>query len=739
MKISVRIVSLLLCLAMLMGLCAVGISAAPAASVTGAIKKDSQNIKVNGTDTGVTLTQMLLEKGSKYSTAADGLLNVIEFSLSDQVTMAVLNGGSYNWTQGTMGKNAVAYNQAHNDGTVIAAINGDPWIVYHSDYDGDGVKATGPAVKHVSVSRGTMIIEGELWASHQIDDENNLARNDNVERGTPASRGPVFAIKNDGTAMIGQPTISVTLKNTATGASVTANGINRLPAPNSIILYNQRCGTESFAFEDAYEVYLECSDSAFRLGKATTGKVTAVFKSGDKTARPAITDKTVVISARGSSISRVTDKFKVGQTVTVTPNVTSDTMTSSQKSDWVNVKEAMAGFFTLMQKGSLTGQPGNNTHYPTSILGLKQDGTVIMVSTTATVDGTRNACKMTDLPSLCKELGLYTAILMDGGGSTTMVTLSGDKYVRRSSAVDGTNSVRAVIHGIGIVYKGVDIEPANNETKNTAFLAGLGLSAPEPPDTDGADLKAEPSYSYGYLAAVENINGTAYEDLIGKRDPAYSSSWSAEEKAASIQPATLAEAELTKDGKLILAGWAQVNGGQAKHYWSIDKEHWYECVNGEFTDAEQEIVDRAGTEGGMKLPSAANGRYSNLTADLSEQEGDTFTLYLAVAAAGNGEKLCHYLTIDKVSRFIEETEAPTEEPTEEPTEAPTEVPTEEPTEESTEAPAETTAEETESLTVETNEETLPNDGCASAIGVSALTWLLAAAAVAVIRKRKKEN
>ncbi len=743
MKISVRIASVVLCIAMLMGLCAVTMTAAPA-SVTGTVKTDSAPIKIDGKETGATLTQYLLESGSKYSTAADGLVSVVELELSDKLTMAVLNGGDYTWTKGTMGANVSAYNKTHTDGTVVAAINGDPWIVHHTDYDGDGKKATGPAVKHVSVSRGTCIIAGELWASHQIDDENNLARDDNAERGTGASRGPVFAIKADGTAMIGQPTINIALKNTTTNVNVTANGVNRLPAPNSVILYNQRCGTESFAFEDAYEVYLECSDSALRIGKATTGKVTHIFKSGDKSTRPAITEKTVVISARGTSINRVTDKFKVGDTVTMTPNVINDMMTSSQKSEWANVTEAMAGFFTLVQKGNPTGQPGNNTHYPCTILGLTKEGKVIMVSTTATVDGTRNACKMTNLPALCQELGLYTAILMDGGGSTTMVTLSGDKYVRRSSAVDGNNSVRSVIVGMGVVYKGVDKQPGNIETQGTYTLPGIGLSAPEPPDTDGADVKTAPSYAYGYLAQVESIGGVAYENLIGKRDPAYSSSWSTEEKQAAIQPAVVPELMLTEDGSLTLSGWAQVNGGQGKHYWSIDKEHWYECEGGTFTDAEQAILDKAANEGNMKLPSAANGRFADLTVNLSEEEGDSFTLYIAVAAAGNAEKLLHYLTVEKVVRYTEETteeltEAPTEEPTAEPTEEPTAEPTEEPTAEPTEEPTAAPTEEPtaeESLTVEVNVETLPSGGCSGVVGCALASLLTAVAAAVVLRKRR---
>ncbi len=312
-----------------------------------------------------------------------------------------------------------------------------------------------------------------------------------------------------------------------------------------------------------------------------------------------------------------------------------------------------------------------------------------------------------------------------------MVTLSGSNYVRRSSAVDGNNSVRAVIHGMGIVYKGIDIEPKNLETAATYTLPGIGLSAPEPPDTDGADLKVEPSYAYGYLARVESINGMDYTDLIGRRDPAYTSSWSAEQKAAAIQPATLSELMLTEEGKLILQGWAQVNGGQGKHYWSIDKLHWYECTDGTFTDAEQEILDKATNEGNMKLPTAEKGRFEGLTIDLSKEEGDSFTVYVAVAAAGNGEKLLNYLTIEKVTRYAEETEAPTEEPTEEPTEAPTEEPTEEPTEQPTEEPTEAPT-EAPTAAPETEPE---KNGCGSAIGMTAAVTAFAAAAAVVLKKK----
>ncbi|MBR5124793.1 MAG: hypothetical protein IKU90_06645, partial [Clostridia bacterium] len=186
------------------------------------------------------------------------------------------------------------------------------------------------------------------------------------------------------------------------------------------------------------------------------------------------------------------------------------------------------------------------------------------------------------------------------------------------------------------------------------------------------------------------------------------------------------------------------------HYWSIDKLHWYECVNGTFTDVDQSILDKATNEGNMKAPSPENGRYTDMTVDLSQVEGDEITLYLAVAAAGNGEKLLHYLTVENVVRYIEETtEEPTEEVTEEPTEEPTEEITEEPTEEVTEVPteeiteaptAEPTEEVTEAPTAEATTaettETQTDSGCGAVVGLSAGALLTAMAAAVVLRKRR---
>lgn len=639
MKNLLRIVSLALVFSMLLGIGTMLVSAAPGA-VTGQDKVETQNIKLGNTDTGVSLTQMTLTSGSKYSLGTTGLVNVVEVTPSDKVALKVLNGGSYNWSKATMGASALAYNKAHDDSTVLAAVNGDPWLVYHTDYDGDGKKPTGESVKHGSVSRGLMIIDGELWASHQIDDENNLARDDNAERGTPAARGPVFAIKADGTAMIGTPTIGVTLVNATTDKNVRADGINRLPAPNSIILYNHRCGTESFAYADAYEIYLECADPAFSLKKATGGKVVAIYESGDTSERPAIDEKTVVISARGTSISRIKGQFKVGDTVGVTCSVRSDSDMPAQVPTWPEVEQAIGSFFYLLKNNIEAGQPGNATNYPCSIIGIKKDGTILMTSTTSIEDGTRSACQMQNLPKLCKELGYKTAILFDGGGSTEMISLTDGQYVRRTATVDGTNSVRSVINGIAVVYNGINEEPKNSETMFTYTYESLGIERPELPDLEGADLRGEPTSSYRYYADIATINGNKQEGLIGLRDAS----------TKTLVPATVSGIAVDENNKIALSGYAFANGGQGNHYWSVDKDHWYLCTDGVFSNSDEDTVNIAtGSAAAMTSAHAENAVFESLTADLSAYAGKTVTVYFGLSPKGAPDKVCHYLTISDVA------------------------------------------------------------------------------------------
>lgn len=735
MKSFAKIISVALCLLMLAS--ALSMVAFAVNQPTGMDKTATEEIKVGGKGTGVSLTQFSLTSGSVYANSTAGLLNVIEIDPTNpNVSLKVLNCGDYTWSKATMGTAAVKFNAATTDQTVIAAINGDPWIVYHTDYDGDGQAATGPAVKHVSVSRGLMIKDGEIWATAQISDENNLAKTDNVERGTPAANQPIFGVKADGTGVIGCPSIYIKINNTTQSQSVTANGINRLPAPNSTLLYNQRCGTESFAFADAYEVYIKCSDTAFGIGKTVTGTVTHIFQSGDESQRPALDAQTIVISARGSAINSNQGKYAVGDKISISCSVSTDRINLSKVADWDTVVEATGGFYTLIEKGYHKGQE-LTTNYPCTIVGIKKDGTIMLISTTTQADGSRAACQMLKMQELVDELGCDTAIMFDGGGSTQMVTLEGDNYVRRCAVSDGKNSVRGVISGLAVVYNGADASPVNCDEQGIKFLDGLGLESTfgQEEDTSGPHIQAGPSYAYYYVGDVSYINGKgengtdrAYTDLMGMRDPAYSSSWPAEQKMEAIQPAVLDGSTLTlgEDYMLTISGYAFANGSQKKILYSLDQENWYEVQGGTYSDADPVLVQTVTTNGWIKTASAGHAVFEDVGVDLSEYEGQTVTVSFAVTP-GADDKALHFLTIENLLVPVKEVPT-TEEPT---TEAPTtEAPTTE--EPATEAPT-TEAPATEEPTTEAPTE---QGGCNSVVfGGMAIVACVALGAVLVKKRR----
>ena len=739
MKPFVKITSVALCVLMLAAMLATAILAAP----TGMDKSATEEIKVDGKGTGVSLTQYSLSAGTTYADSEAGLINVIEIDPKNpDVSIRVLNCGEYTWSKDTMGNAADRVNKLTSGGVIIAAMNGDPWIVYHTDYDGDGKTATGPAVKHVSVSRGLMIRNGELWATAQISDENNLAKDDNVERGTPAANQPIFGVKSNGTAVIGCPNIVIGIQNVTQSKSSTAAGINRLPAPNSTLIYTYRAG-ESMAYEDAYEVYVECElntpygTTALGIDKQVKGKVTAIFESGDTSARPALDARTIVISARGKAIQAQKGKYAVGDTVTVDCTVKSDKINLSSAADWSDVVEATGGFYTLVEKGVHKGQE-LSTNYPCTIVGVKKDGTIMLISTTTQKDGSRAACKMKNMQEMVSELGCYTAIMFDGGGSTQMVTLEDGTFVRRTAASDGKNEVRAVISGLGVWYNGKDIPTTNSDTLGIKFLDGLGLESTfgQGEDTSGPHIEAAPSWSYYYVGDVSFINGKGvngtdepYTELVGMRNPAYASDWSSEQKEAEARlSATLDGSTLTlgEDCMLTISGYAFANGSQKKILYSLDQYTWYEVQGGTYTDASNDLVQTVMANGWIKTASAGHAVFENVGVDLSEYKGQTVTVSFAVTP-GADDKALHFLTIENLL-----VPAPVETTTEQATEEPT-------TEEiSTEAETVGSSSSTESSIESTAEpETSPvaeKKGCGSVIGGAFAVALMLGVAFVVKKK-----
>ena len=87
-----------------------------------------------------------------------------------------------------------------------------------------------------------------------------------------------------------------------------------------------------------------------------------------------------------------------------------DKLYLSDAAEWSDVVEATGGFYTLVEKGKHKGQE-LSTNYPCTIVGIKQDGKVLMISTTTQEDGSRAACKMKNMQEL-KQLRFLLLFLL---------------------------------------------------------------------------------------------------------------------------------------------------------------------------------------------------------------------------------------------------------------------------------------------------------------------------------------
>lgn len=168
--LSLTLAVLLCCLAVAV-LPGATVAAEPGAVVPGTLTdevgRETQELTLaDGTATGVRWTQITLDGyyGSK-------IVNVAEFSLSNtHLSLEVINSGKYLVSTDKTSEAAAAYNRTHEGQTVLAAINGDLWMTkVHS--------SAAITTKTLQTTRGVLIVDGEIWASQQLDAENRDATN----------------------------------------------------------------------------------------------------------------------------------------------------------------------------------------------------------------------------------------------------------------------------------------------------------------------------------------------------------------------------------------------------------------------------------------------------------------------------------------------------------------------------------------------------------------------------------
>ena len=307
------------------------------------------------------------------------------------------------------------FNQNNNEGkTAIAAVNGDMWTVAyaHSRVLGSGTTYGGysDAVvkKSLTLPRGYTVYGGEIICSQHMIQETPY-------EGVFQS----FGIADDGTALLGCISLDISIRNQTQNNSLKADGLNRLPANDALVLYTDKGPTSNYCLDDAYEVVLDFdSDYTVFHGESVVGTVTSISKPGES--RSGIQANRMILTARGNRIADISG-MKVGDKIQIDFSVT-DSMGNTEM--WRTMRNAIGGHMPIVING-VSQNLADNTRYPTSILGIKADGKVVMLTADGRQSGYSVGFRISMLDELCQELGIVTAFLLDGGGSATMVVSDG--------------------------------------------------------------------------------------------------------------------------------------------------------------------------------------------------------------------------------------------------------------------------------------------------------------------------
>ena len=451
-KILISLVCLTLCLSLAMPMSLTAFaeeSTSAVGTLDGEQGREVEEVTLSdGTKTGVSVETITLSGTYGQKEVIVATANLANTNLS----IEVLNCGDYMVSATSMMKAAERYNAEHQGQTVLAAVNGDLWMTsVHSN--------TQVTTKVLKVPRGFTMIDGEIWATQQIGMENYVATNG--EKGTTSPDKASFGITSSNQPLVGTPVVDILVKNESKNYSTSADGINRLPAWNSLIVYNYRCNDTNYALSDSYEIEIEVDSSAFTLDGKVSGTVKAIYPANSQT-RPTFNEKNVVLTARGSAQSKLKDHFSVGDTVSFDLTLT-DKLGNTEL--WQTVEDAIGGHMIVLNDGKIHTANGDGSEYPTTLIGYKADGTVMMLTVNSQSEGKYAGLKFSQGIKFCSELGYNSVFYMDGGGSATFVSMtegeSGTTYVARNNGSDPLkddagnvigSSVRSVINGVGFVW-----------------------------------------------------------------------------------------------------------------------------------------------------------------------------------------------------------------------------------------------------------------------------------------------
>lgn len=291
----------------------------------------------------------------------------------------------------------------------------------------------------------------------------------------------VVGFKADGTALMGQPTITLSAAWTVPAQTLTGedgtetvipaqekslrlSGLNKIRNAGGYYLISGDYAPTTQNTLDGVDVVLRPDETQWGLpmGGSVACHVAAVRSSVADTSIP---KGCFVLSMNAYSDAALLDvlrQFREGDELTLQVSV---------PEGWEQVTEALSGLHDLIAGGAPNPNLPSDGRAPRTAVGVKADGGVVLY----TIDGRQNGhsvgASYTELAWRMLELGCVSAIALDGGGSTTIGTTYPDSGSFQTINRPSDGKARAVSVCLFLVQDG---GYASGELGSFAVDAGDG-------------------------------------------------------------------------------------------------------------------------------------------------------------------------------------------------------------------------------------------------------------------------
>ncbi|MDR1117523.1 MAG: phosphodiester glycosidase family protein, partial [Oscillospiraceae bacterium] len=210
----------------------------------------------------------------------------------------------------------------------------------------------------------------------------------------------------DGTAIIGKPALSI--QAAVNGTTLKIDYVNKARKNYGVYLFTPDFSATTRTTTEGKNIILTGVSGPLTVGGTVTATVAEVTSG---TAAANIKDGQLVISAEATNIPKL-DGITAGMTVTIS--------VSSGDTRWNGVKYAVGAGDMLVQNGSaLSGL--SDARAPRTAVGITAKGELIFYTVDGRQSGYSTGMSLVELADRLETLGAYTAVNLDGGGSTVTV------------------------------------------------------------------------------------------------------------------------------------------------------------------------------------------------------------------------------------------------------------------------------------------------------------------------------